>query len=208
VSTSAEPAGRGSALTARATVPPATRDVGSRRRLCKGARSISSSGRSDDRLQSSAPVAAVLKYLLKLFEKAEPGESIQVDVKYVQIAGRWAFQHTDPDDCTCFRVLRIYRCSHHGSSLAFLADLQRAFLFPITDTFGPDARNRTVKPSAAVGSIRRSSGDGNAFWISMWRRQPFGTGEIRYNYERFSLALQGRPPAEKLPALQPPRRAA
>jgi transposase len=27
---------------------------------------------------------------MKLFEKAEPGESIQVDVKYVQIAGRWA----------------------------------------------------------------------------------------------------------------------
>jgi hypothetical protein len=31
---------------------------------------------------------------MKLFEKAEPGESIQVDVKYVQIAGRWAFQYT------------------------------------------------------------------------------------------------------------------
>ena len=27
---------------------------------------------------------------MKLFEKAEPGESIQVDVKYVSIAGRWA----------------------------------------------------------------------------------------------------------------------
>src|SRR5260370_1318837 len=31
--------------------------------------------------------------------------------------------------------------------------------------------------------------------------------ETRYNYERFSLALQGRTPAEKLAALQPPRRA-
>src|SRR5438046_7855039 len=28
---------------------------------------------------------------MKLFEKAEPGESVQVDVKYVNIAGRWAF---------------------------------------------------------------------------------------------------------------------
>ena len=26
---------------------------------------------------------------LKLFEKAEPGESVQVDVKFVRIAGRW-----------------------------------------------------------------------------------------------------------------------
>jgi len=32
--------------------------------------------------------------------------------------------------------------------------------------------------------------------------------ETRYNYERFSLALQGRTPAEKLAALQPPPRAA
>jgi len=32
--------------------------------------------------------------------------------------------------------------------------------------------------------------------------------ETRYNYERFSLALQGRTPAEKLAALHPPRRAA
>jgi len=32
--------------------------------------------------------------------------------------------------------------------------------------------------------------------------------ETRYNYERFSLALQGRTPAEKLAALSPPRRAA
>ena len=32
--------------------------------------------------------------------------------------------------------------------------------------------------------------------------------ETRYNYERFSLTLQGRTPAEKLAALQPPRRVA
>jgi len=37
---------------------------------------------------------------MKLFEKAEPGESVQVDVKYVPIAGRWAFQYTALDDCT------------------------------------------------------------------------------------------------------------
>jgi transposase InsO family protein len=32
--------------------------------------------------------------------------------------------------------------------------------------------------------------------------------ETRYNFERFSLALQGRTPAEKLAALQPPRQVA
>ena len=40
---------------------------------------------------------------MKLFEKAEPGESVQVDVKFVKIAGRWAFQYTALDDCTRFR---------------------------------------------------------------------------------------------------------
>ena len=28
------------------------------------------------------------------FENAEPGETVQVDVKFVKIAGRWAFQYT------------------------------------------------------------------------------------------------------------------
>lgn len=32
--------------------------------------------------------------------------------------------------------------------------------------------------------------------------------ETRYNYERFSPALQGRTPAEKLAALRPPLRVA
>jgi transposase InsO family protein len=66
---------------------------------------------------------------MKLFEKAGPGESVQVDVKYVRIADRWAFQYTA--DCTRFRVLRLYRRLHHGSSLAFLTELQRALPFPI-----------------------------------------------------------------------------
>jgi hypothetical protein len=57
---------------------------------------------------------------LKLFEKAEPGESVQVDVKYVKIADRWAFQYTALDDCTRLRVLRLYRRLNPASSLAFL----------------------------------------------------------------------------------------
>jgi transposase len=57
---------------------------------------------------------------MKLFEKAEPGESIQVDVKYVQIAGHWAFQYTALDDCTRFRVLRLYRRLNHRSSLVLI----------------------------------------------------------------------------------------
>ena len=68
---------------------------------------------------------------MKLFEKAEPGESVQVDVKFVKIAGHWAFQYTALDDCTRFRVLRLYRRLHQSSSLAFLGELCRAFPFRI-----------------------------------------------------------------------------
>ena len=68
---------------------------------------------------------------MKLFEKAAPGESVQVDVKFVKIAGRWAFQYTALDDCTRFRVLRLYRRLHQGSSLDFLRELVRAFPFRI-----------------------------------------------------------------------------
>src|SRR5262245_7572629 len=68
---------------------------------------------------------------MKRFEKAEPGESVQVDVKFVKIAGRWAFQYTALDDCTRFRVLRLYRRLHQHSSLAFLGELTRALPFRI-----------------------------------------------------------------------------
>src|SRR5499427_2649671 len=140
---------------------------------------------------------------MKLFEKAEPGESIQVDVKYVQIAGRWAFQYTALDDCTRFRILRLYRRLHHRSSLAFLAELQRS-LSPSSGgsvttgksspspscwgskprgfgigTSGPGARNRTAKSSGATASIRRSSGVGTASPTSRRPRERFEPGRPR-----------------------------
>jgi transposase InsO family protein len=170
---------------------------------------------------------------MKLFEKAEPGESIQVDVKYVSIAGRWAFQFTALDDCTRFRVLRLYRQLHHGSSLAFLTELRRAFPFPIKRlqcdhgqefsfafVLGVEAagiRHRYIRPRRPQqnGKVERSHRiDQEEFW-GRHRFQDFTAAaaalrdwETTYNYERFSLALQGRTPAEKLAALQPPGRVA
>jgi len=170
---------------------------------------------------------------MKLFEKAEPGESIQVDVKYVQIAGRWAFQYTALDDCTRFRVLRLYRRLHHRSSLAFLTELRTAFPFPIQRlqcdhgqefsfafVLGVEAagiRHRYIRPRRPQqnGKVERSHRiDQEEFW-GRQRFPDFEAAaaalrgwETRYTYERFSLALPGRTPAEKLAALQPPRRAA
>jgi transposase InsO family protein len=165
---------------------------------------------------------------MKLFEKDEPGESVQVDVKFVKIAGRWAFQYTALYDSTRFRVLRLYRRLHQSSSLAFLTELCRAFPFrirklqcdngqefPFAFALAVQAlgiRHRYIKPRRPQqnGKVERSHRiDQEEFW----GRQQFADfdaaarglrgWETRYNHERFSLALQGRTPAEKLATLLP-----
>jgi transposase InsO family protein len=165
---------------------------------------------------------------MKLFEKAEPGESVQVDVKFVKIAGRWAFQYTALDDCTRFRVLRLYRRHHQSSSLAFLGELCRALPFrirklqcdnghefPFAFALAVQAlgiRHRYIKPRRPQqnGKVERSHRiDQEEFW-GRHRFADFNAAavglrawEARYNHERFSLALQGRTPAEKLATLLP-----
>jgi transposase InsO family protein len=165
---------------------------------------------------------------MKLFEKAEPGESVQVDVKFVKIAGRWAFQYTALDDCTRFRVLRLYRRLHQSSSLQFLAELCRVLPFrirklqcdngqefPFAFALAVQAlgiRHRYIKPRRPQqnGKVERSHRiDQEEFW-GRHRFADFDAAavglrvwEARYNHERFSLALQGRTPAEKLAALLP-----
>jgi len=165
---------------------------------------------------------------MKLFEKDEPGESIQVDVKFVKIAGRWAFQYTALDDCTRFRVLRLYRRLHQSSSLTFLTELCRAFPFrirklqcdnghefPFVFALAVQAlgiRHRYIKPRRPQqnGKVERSHRiDQEEFWgrerFADFEAAAVGLGawETRYNHERFSLALHGRTPAEKLATLLP-----
>jgi len=165
---------------------------------------------------------------MTLFEKAEPGESVQVDVKFVKIAGRWMYQYTAIDDCTRFRVLRLYRQLHQTVSLAFLAEVRRAMPFPIRKLqcdnghefsvefmFAVEAagiRHRYIRPRRPQqnGKVERSHRiDQEEFWgrhrftdfeeaaqaLTRWERT--------YNYDRFSLALRGHTPAEKLAALLP-----
>jgi transposase len=46
---------------------------------------------------------------MRLFEKDQPGDSVQVDVKFVRVNRQRYFQYTALDDCTRFRLLRLYR---------------------------------------------------------------------------------------------------
>src|SRR2546425_8289855 len=68
---------------------------------------------------------------LRLFEMPNPGDSVQVDVKVIKINGKKTYQYTALDDCTRFRVLRLYRELNQRSSLDFLWELRRALPFPV-----------------------------------------------------------------------------
>jgi transposase InsO family protein len=163
---------------------------------------------------------------LKLFEKATPGESVQVDVKVVKLGTTKAYQYTACDDCTRLRVLRLYRRQDTLTSLDFVNEIVTAFPFPIqkvqTDNGSEFSftfllaverrgiRHRYIKPRRPDqnGKVERSHRvDAEEFW----GRHTFASFEAaagalpgwerEYNEVRFSMALQGRTPAEKLAAV-------
>ncbi|HEV8275198.1 MAG TPA: integrase core domain-containing protein [Streptosporangiaceae bacterium] len=170
---------------------------------------------------------------LKLFERPDPGDCVQVDVKFVRLGGRWAFQYTALDDCTRYRVLRLYPRLGPAASFAFLAELRRAFPFPIRRlqcdngrefplafamaVEAAGIRHRYIQPRRPQqnGKVERSHRiDHEEFW-SRHTFPDFDAAatalrgwERTYNHDRFSLAIQGRTPAEKLGALLPPSHAA
>jgi hypothetical protein len=57
---------------------------------------------------------------LLLFEKENPGDSVQIDVKFVTTSEGRSYQYTALDDCTRYRVLRLYRRCNEATSLSFL----------------------------------------------------------------------------------------
>jgi transposase InsO family protein len=164
---------------------------------------------------------------MTLFEKEEPGDSVQVDVKVVKLRREKVFQYTAIDDCTRYRVLRLYPRQNQQTSLHFLEELRRGLPFPIRKLQSDNGsefplafklaveaagiRHRYIKPRRPEqnGKVERSHRvDEEEFWSQhefatrMDADAPLADWERRYNHERFSLALQGRTPAEKLHAKQ------
>lgn len=163
---------------------------------------------------------------LKLFEKDAPGDSIQVDVKVIKLKREKVFQYTALDDCTRYRVLRLYKRLNQHSSLQFLTELRRALPFPMKKlqcdngsefplafklaVEAAGIKHRYIKPRRPQqnGKVERSHRiDDEEFWS---RHQfdacddaeaPLADWERRYNHDRFSVALGGRTPVEKLEAL-------
>lgn len=165
-----------------------------------------------------------------LFSKEQPGECVPVDVKAVNVAGQKGFQYTALDDGTRYRVLRLYPRTYHGTSLDFLATVRQALPFPIqkvqvdNGTEFPLAvalavqeagiRLRHIKPRRPEqnGKVERSHRiDEEEFWSRSTfdgftaAAQALRAWEHRSNHDRFSMALQGLTPAEKLATvLSPP----
>jgi transposase InsO family protein len=160
---------------------------------------------------------------LKLFEKEEPGDSVQVDVKIVKRGRLKWFQYTAIDDCTRLRVLRLYRRQNQRSSLAFLHELQDELPFPIRKIQVDNGtefsllfaltcqelgiRVRYIRPRRPQqnGKVERSHRiDDEEFWTRYDgdnfedATRQLAQWEYRYNHERFSMALAGRTPMEKL----------
>jgi hypothetical protein len=136
---------------------------------------------------------------MRLFEKAEPGESVQVDVKTCgsRAVGRfstplWTTARASAccgctDICITARVSRSSLNSggpFRSPSSECRATMGRSSLLPscsgsrppgsATDTFGPGDRSRTAKSSGAIGSTTRSSGGGTA---SRTSRRPLKRSE-------------------------------
>ena len=162
---------------------------------------------------------------LRLVAKDQPGDSVQIDVKFVRVNRQRYFQYTALDECTRFRVLRLYRQLNHRTSLAFLGELRTARPFPIRKLqcdngteFPLDfalrvqaagIRHRYITPRRPEqnGKVERSHRiDDEEFW----HRHSFASfdaaalaleaWEHRYNHERFSMALRGHTPSEILAA--------
>ena len=164
---------------------------------------------------------------MMLFEKEHPGDSVQVDVKVVKLAKERVFQYTAIDDCTRYRVLRLYPRQNQYASLDFLEQVRRHLPFamkklqcdngsefPLAFKLAVEAagiRHRYIKPRRPQqnGKVERSHRvDQEEFWsrhtfaTRSEAELPLADWERRYNHERFSLALHGLTPVEKLQAKQ------
>lgn len=162
---------------------------------------------------------------LTLFEKEAPGDSIQVDVKVIKLKREKVFQYTALDDCTRYRVLRLYKRLNQHSSLQFLTELRRALPFPMKKlqcdngsefplafklaVEAAGIKHRYIKPRRPQqnGKVERSHRiDEEEFWsqhdfnVADDAEAPLAAWERRYNHDRFSVALGGRTPVEKLEA--------
>jgi transposase InsO family protein len=163
---------------------------------------------------------------MKRYEKAFPGETVQMDVKFIKApdkSRRRYYQFTAIDDCTRFRVLRIYSQHTTSNALDFLERVKENFPVAIrqvqTDngaefatefTFALDQQgihHRRIRPRTPRlnGKVERSHRTDEQEFYSKHQFQDLEdmkkkllAWEKHYNLERGHMALNGETPVERL----------
>jgi len=158
--------------------------------------------------------------------KFTPGEKMQLDVKFLKRLGkdrRRFYQFTAIDECTRFRVLKIYSSHTEKSSIDFINQVRKKLPFAIkeiqTDNgseFGTHftwhindlgithKRNKPGHPEEN-GKVERSHRTDqeefyskNSFKNEKELKEKLDAWEKEYNFDRPHMGLKGLTPGEKL----------
>lgn len=160
------------------------------------------------------------------YSKAIPGDRVQIDVKFIDkmaFSGKKYYQFTAIDDCTRFRVMRIYDHNNASNAVDFVNQLQKSLPFAIkqvqTDNgsefsesfswhledLGITHRKTRVCSPEENGKVERSHRtDEQEFYginrfVSIRHLKYLLRGwEKEYNTKRQHMALGGKTPSEYL----------
>lgn len=160
------------------------------------------------------------------YSKAIPGDRVQVDVKFLDslgFSGKRYYQFTAIDDCTRFRVMRIYDHNTVNSSQNFVNRLQQSLPFAIKqiqtdngsefseafswhlDDLGIGHRKTKVRCPEKNGKVERSHRTDEQEFYGINRfvsihhlKRLLRQWEKEYNTERQHMALGGKTPSQSL----------
>jgi len=160
------------------------------------------------------------------YDKAYPGERVQVDVKFLDktsFAGKRYYQFTAIDDCTRYRILRIYDHNNVTNAADFVNQVKRALPFAIkqiqTDNgsefseafswhledLGIEHRKTKVRRPEENGKVERSHRTDNEEFYGINRfvsikhcMQLLKAWEKEYNHDRPHMSLGGKTPGDYL----------
>ena len=168
------------------------------------------------------------KVAFRRYVKASPGETVQMDVKFIRnpsAAGRKLYQFTAVDDCTRYRVIRIYARNTTRNAIDFFETVKQVFPAKIrevqtdngpefTTEFGfhlvqQQVKHRLIRPRTPRlnGKVERSHRTDEQEFYSKQNftdeedlKTKLAGWEKHYNQERGHMALDGQTPAEALSA--------
>ena len=160
------------------------------------------------------------------YSKAIPGDRVQVDVKFIDnldFSGKRYYQFTAIDDCTRYRVMRIYDHNTVENATDFVNRLQKSLPFAIKqiqtdngsefseafswhlDDLGITHRKTRVCSPEENGKVERSHRTDEQEFYSINRfvsishlKYLLKGWEREYNTKRQHMALDGKTPSEYL----------